>query len=187
MKLLELLLVGLLVLSLFGCNNSENAEGVSPDKDTEAIAVRSEDAYYELVPNPLTKEAKADAKAKRDAILAKLVIKDEVVGEGEAVKERDTVRVHYTGMLKNGKVFDTSLKGENPKPFVVQLGQRRVIEGWDLGLVGMKVGGKRHLEIPPELGYGERDMGPIPGNSTLIFEVELIGIGEEPKKDPQAF
>ncbi len=103
-----------------------------------------------------------------------LKIEDIKVGEGEAVKEGDTVKVHYTGMLTNGKVFDSSK--ERGEPFRFTVGAGNVIKGWEEGLIGMKVGGKRLLTIPPDLGYGDRDMGDIPPNSTLIFEIELLGL-----------
>ncbi|MBQ7256990.1 MAG: FKBP-type peptidyl-prolyl cis-trans isomerase [Abditibacteriota bacterium] len=102
-----------------------------------------------------------------------LKIEDIKVGEGEAVEEGDTVKVHYTGMLTNGKVFDSSK--ERGEPFRFTVGAGNVIQGWEKGLIGMKVGGKRLLTIPPDLGYGDRDMGDIPPNSTLIFEIELLG------------
>ena len=96
-------------------------------------------------------------------------------GEGTAAEKYSIVTVHYTGTLKDGTVFDSSLKpGRDPFRFTV--GAKQVIEGWDRGLLGMKVGGKRKLTITPELGYGDRDMGVIPSNSTLIFEVELLEV-----------
>jgi FKBP-type peptidyl-prolyl cis-trans isomerase len=102
-----------------------------------------------------------------------LVVQDETVGTGETAMNGDTVSVNYTGKLANGTVFDTSV-GKTPIQFV--LGTGRVIPGWDQGLLGMKVGGKRQLIIPPSLAYGPNDYGPIPGNSTLTFEVELVGV-----------
>ena len=85
------------------------------------------------------------------------------------------VTVNYTGLLEDGTKFDSSLNpGRSPFRFTVGAGQ--VIKGWDEGLMGMKIGGKRKLTIPPELGYGSRDNGPIPANSTLIFEIDLLGI-----------
>jgi FKBP-type peptidyl-prolyl cis-trans isomerase len=102
-----------------------------------------------------------------------LVVQDQVVGSGEAAAAGDTVRVNYTGRLENGTVFDTTV-GKTPIEF--PLGVGFVIPGWDQGLVGMKEGGKRMLIIPPQLGYGAQDYGPIPGNSTLIFEVELVEV-----------
>ena len=96
------------------------------------------------------------------------------IGTGAKAISGETVRVKYTGWLANGKKFDSS--GDDP--FSFDLGARQVIKGWDEGIPGMHVGGKRQLRIPPELGYGERGTpdGTIPPNSTLIFDVELVGI-----------
>lgn len=102
-------------------------------------------------------------------------IDDTQEGTGEAVKTGDTVTVHYTGKLTNGEKFDSSL--DRNQPFSFTVGGGEVIKGWDEGLVGMKVGGKRTLTIPPEKGYGARAQGPIPANSTLIFDIELLKIG----------
>jgi FKBP-type peptidyl-prolyl cis-trans isomerase FkpA len=105
-----------------------------------------------------------------------LTIEDLVVGEGAAATSGQSVTVHYTGWLANGSKFDSS-KDRN-KPFVFNLGAGQVIRGWDEGVQGMLVGGKRKLTIPPELGYGARGAGSvIPPNATLVFEVELVGIG----------
>jgi|TARA_B100001750_G_C15433323_1_gene559486 peptidylprolyl isomerase/FKBP-type peptidyl-prolyl cis-trans isomerase FkpA len=104
-----------------------------------------------------------------------LVIEDIKIGEGQEVEKFNIVTVNYTGLLEDGTKFDSSLNpGRTPFRFTVGAGQ--VIKGWDEGLIGMKVGGKRKLTIPPELGYGSRDNGPIPANSTLIFEIDLLGI-----------
>ena len=104
-----------------------------------------------------------------------LVIEDIKIGDGQEVEKFNIVTVNYTGLLENGTKFDSSLNpGRTPFRFTVGAGQ--VIKGWDEGLMGMKVGGKRKLTIPPELGYGSRDNGPIPANSTLIFEIDLLGI-----------
>ena len=105
---------------------------------------------------------------------AGLVVQDEVVGTGAEAAIGDTVTVNYTGKLEDGTVFDTSVGKPPFPPFV--LGAGFVIPGWDQGLVGMKVGGKRLLIIPPELAYGGQVNGPIPANSTLIFEVELVKV-----------
>lgn len=100
---------------------------------------------------------------------------DEVVGEGDSPMEGEMVTVHYTGKLTNGKVFDSSVKRNEPFSFVIGVGQ--VIKGWDEGVITMKPGGKRTLIIPADLGYGSRGAGGvIPPNSTLIFDVELIAI-----------
>lgn len=106
--------------------------------------------------------------------ISKLKIEDTTVGTGDAVKSGDTVCIHYKGTLENGTEFDTSYKRN--KPFVTQIGVGSVIVGWDVGIVGLKEGGKRKLTIPAELGYGKQGAGSIPANSTLIFEVELVKI-----------
>lgn len=107
------------------------------------------------------------------ALAADLVIEDIEKGEGRAAENGDRVAVHYTGWLLDGKKFDSSR--DRNQEFVFQLGARQVIRGWDEGVKGMQVGGKRRLTIPPEYGYGDRDLGIIPPNSTLVFDVELVG------------
>jgi FKBP-type peptidyl-prolyl cis-trans isomerase FkpA len=105
-----------------------------------------------------------------------LIIEDVVVGNGAAAATGQKVKVHYTGWLTNGTKFDSS-KDRND-PFVFPLGAGSVIKGWDEGVQGMKIGGKRKLTIPPALGYGTRGAGGvIPPNATLVFEVELLGVG----------
>lgn len=95
-------------------------------------------------------------------------------GAGQVTKSGDHVFVHYTGTLTNGTKFDSSVDRGVPFDFV--LGQNRVIQGWELGVLGMKVGEKRKLTIPPELGYGAQAVSIIPANSTLLFDVELLEI-----------
>ena len=104
----------------------------------------------------------------------KLSIEDLKVGEGKEVTGGDYITIHYAGTLENGKKFDSSY--DRGEPFQTRIGVGEVIEGWDMGVAGMKVGGKRKLTIPSSLAYGDRDMGDIPPNSTLIFEVELLDI-----------
>jgi len=103
-----------------------------------------------------------------------LKITDITLGNGAQPTFGSTVTVHYVGTLTNGKVFDSSR--ERNQPFSFRIGTSEVIKGWDVGLSTMKVGGKRKLEIPPEMGYGSRAVGSIPANSTLIFEVELLNV-----------
>ena len=101
-------------------------------------------------------------------------------GEGSSAQAGNQVTVHYTGKLSDGTVFDSSL--DRNQPFVFVLGQGEVIKGWDEGVNGMKVGEKRKLTIPPELGYGAVGAGSmIPPNATLIFEVELLSVSSPPK------
>ena len=105
-----------------------------------------------------------------------LQIEDLVLGQGLEATSGKNVKVHYTGWLTNGTKFDSS-KDRND-PFVFPLGAGSVIKGWDEGVQGMKVGGKRKLTIPPAMGYGARGAGGvIPPNATLVFEVELLGVG----------
>jgi FKBP-type peptidyl-prolyl cis-trans isomerase len=97
------------------------------------------------------------------------------VGTGTTAASGKQVTVHYTGWLTTGKKFDSSV--DRGQPFMFALGAGQVIKGWDQGVAGMKVGGKRQLRIPPELGYGPRGAGGvIPPNATLIFDVELLGV-----------
>jgi peptidylprolyl isomerase len=113
----------------------------------------------------------------------KVKIEDTKVGTGAAAADGMMVKVNYTGTLENGTVFDSSF-GKQPFEFVLGLGQ--VIPGWDQGLQGMQVGGKRTLTIPSELGYGSQGSGQIPPNSNLIFEVELLDAQLPPTPAPEA-
>ena len=109
------------------------------------------------------------------AAKGKLEVLDMKVGTGAEAKTGNTVKVHYTGTLTNGTKFDSS--HDRNEPFTFTLGAGGVIKGWDEGVVGMKVGGKRKLTIPPDLGYGAMGSPPvIPGNATLLFEIELLEV-----------
>ena len=103
-----------------------------------------------------------------------LEIKDVEVGDGTEAVAGTKVTVHYTGTLTDGTVFDSS--HSRNAPFEFDLGAGQVIAGWEQGVAGMKIGGKRMLTIPPELAYGDRAIGAIPAGSTLIFEIELLGV-----------
>ncbi len=103
-----------------------------------------------------------------------LAVKDVIIGAGAEAKAGDLVTVNYVGTFPDGTKFDSSY--DHGQPFSFTLGAGQVIKGWDLGVAGMKEGGKRDLIIPPDLGYGANAVGPIPGNSTLHFEVELLKV-----------
>ena len=107
--------------------------------------------------------------------VTELLVKDEVVGTGAVAEAGNSVTVNYIGALTNGTIFDASAN-RGSDGFTFNLGAGQVIKGWDQGIVGMRVGGKRILVIPASLGYGPNDYGPIPGNSTLVFEVELLKV-----------
>jgi FKBP-type peptidyl-prolyl cis-trans isomerase FkpA len=141
--------------------------------------------WYDAKEEQSNQEARAQAgavtiaaqNAAKQAIMQNLKITNVVVGTGAEAQDGDTVSVLYTGSLDDGTVFDASSKHGN-QPFSFVVGANQVIKGWDLGLVGMKVGGKRELVIPPELGYGATPPqgSGIPANATLHFTVELLSV-----------
>ena len=138
--------------------------GASKVTNTASVVVANED----------TTKSAIEGSVGLDGELKKLVVDDVVVGKGAEVKVGDSISVHYVGTLKDGSKFDDSyVRGE---PFTFKVGDGKVIKGWDEGLVGMQVGGERILVVPPDMAYGNRQVGPIPPNSPLIFKVELISI-----------
>ena len=107
--------------------------------------------------------------------MSELIIEDLTVGDGATASAGQSVSVHYTGWLTNGQKFDSSV--DRNEPFEFNLGRGQVIPGWDQGVAGMQVGGKRKLTIPPEMAYGSRGAGGvIPPNATLVFDVELLAV-----------
>ncbi|MFN2460148.1 MAG: FKBP-type peptidyl-prolyl cis-trans isomerase [Candidatus Velthaea sp.] len=128
-------------------------------------------------PATVTAAAAAKAAPKTVTTASGLRYLDQAVGKGAGPKAGDRVTVHYVGRLTNGTVFDSSRKRN--EPFVFTLGRGEVIKGWDEGVATMRVGGKRRLIIPPNLGYGAAGAGSglIPPNATLIFDVELLRVG----------
>ena len=133
--------------------------------------------YTERLEGRRAAEADAEREVEREnqrKIMESLKIEDVRAGTGAEAKNGDMLTVHYEGKLDDGTVFDSSYGRE---PFTLTLGRGDVIRGWELGLLGMKAGGKRQLTIPPELGYGPNGYGPIPPNAALHFTVELLKIG----------
>ena len=113
-----------------------------------------------------------------------LGIVDLKIGAGDEARAGMRVTVHYVGKLQDGRMFDSSR--ERGRPFRFELGDGMVIEGWDEGVVGMRVGGLRRLIIPPQLGYGERGQPPIPPNAILEFEIELLDVEARTPEDAPA-
>lgn len=109
-----------------------------------------------------------------DGTVRDLIVDDVEVGTGAEVTEGDTVTVHYVGTLPSGEEFDNSRKRGEPFTFTVGAGE--VISGWEQGVTGMRVGGKRVLVIPPTLAYGNQGIGPIPGGATLVFAIEVLSV-----------
>lgn len=106
--------------------------------------------------------------------VTKLVVTDIAIGEGDPVENGDEVSVHYIGTLQNGQEFDNSYK--KGEPFTFKVGSNKVIEGWNEGVIGMKVGGQRVIIVPSDMAYGKEGYGPIPGNATVVYAIELVGI-----------
>ena len=137
-------------------------------------------ALFFFIGNPFVGSSASSAAVSQAPSGAGLVAQDEVVGTGATAAVGDTVAVEYVGKLQDGTVFDSSSSHSGITPpctkageYCFTIGAHTVIPGWEMGIQGMKVGGKRLLIIPPELGYGANQMGLIPANSTLIFEVTL--------------
>jgi FKBP-type peptidyl-prolyl cis-trans isomerase len=163
--------ISIMALALFLLRiESTPGEAVVVDgEDQVGLVVVSQEGERETALRNALLEATDDS-----GTVEQLLINDVVVGSGPAVTEGDTVSVHYICTLQNGQEFDNSNKRGEPFTFTVGAGQ--VIQGWDQGLVGMQVGGQRILVIPGELAYGNRAVGPIPRNSTLVFSIELVAI-----------
>jgi len=148
-------------------NSNQFTTIITPETNTQqgAIVVASEDAGLK---DALTKSVTGKGE------LAKLVIDDVKIGEGKEVAEGDTVVAHYIGTTRDGVQFDSSYVRGTPFEFTVGAG--KVIQGWEKGIIGMKVGGQRILVIPSDMAYGNRQVGAIPANSPLVFAIELLEI-----------
>lgn len=189
MRIRGLAVVCLALAVLVGCTQSAKDKGPKPAPRAEKPGGGSPAAPEPAptptptpTPSPVPKPATAPDAPLPDAgekpavqpNVTKLESTDLVVGTGAVAEPGKAVTVHYRGTLTNGTEFDASRK--HGEPFTFNLGAREVIRGWDEGVKGMKVGGKRKLVIPPSLGYGEDGQGPIPPNATLVFEVELLDV-----------
>lgn len=153
---------------------NQGVPGVIPPNATLIFEVELMDVKKAQKPKPAIKEEKMES-GKEVTTPSGLRYIDLVEGTGATPQRGETVIVHYTGTFEDGRKFDSSV--DRGQPFKFPLGMGRVIKGWDEGLSTMKVGGKRKLILPPDLAYGERGAGNvIPPNSTLVFEVELLGI-----------
>ena len=148
---------------------------VAPDESANAIGNAAPAATDNSVSdNSIAGNAATATETKPEADVTELKIVDQRVGKGPTANTGDSLSMNYKGTLLNGKVFDQSY---GRGPFDFQLGAGNVIKGWDKGIVGMKVGGKRKLVIPADMAYGAQSPSPdIPANSTLVFEVELLSV-----------
>ncbi len=134
-----------------------------------AVVIVAEDGNKQAALRNAIIEAASD-----NGSLNKLIIDDVIIGAGLVAAVGNTVTVHYVGTLQNGQEFDNSNK--RGEPFTFTLGEQKVIKGWEDGIVGMQVGGKRILVIPADMGYGRAGFGPIPGDASLVFAIELLSI-----------
>lgn len=162
-----LALIGIVTIGIIYVLNYTSKSTPTNTDSTQKEVVAESSPIVENSPSSKNKNMEKD--------VTELKIEDQVIGKGDEAVDGKTITVNYTGTLTDGTKFDSSL---NPgrTPFEFTLGAGEVIQGWDKGFAGMKVGGKRKLIIPPSMGYGAQGTGPIPGNATLIFEVELLGV-----------
>lgn len=158
-----------------GCGGDDDDDVVDVSPTNTAAARASNTTTTERTPTrPPSSTTGAIVLKNPTTTASGLQFEDTVVGTGASPKNGQQVTVHYTGTFVDGKKFDSSR--DSGRPFTFVIGQGSVIKGWDEGVLDMKVGGKRNLLIPPALGYGARANGPIPANSTLLFEVELLSV-----------
>ena len=158
---LIILVPALAILLAFGLMASQAGAPGGPGHDVDLTKIE--------FPEPFDGPA-----AKTEILEGGLIVEDFVIGTGEPVVKGAKIDIHYTGYLLDGVVFDSSVARN--KPISIPIGMGRVIKGWDRGVPGMKLGGKRRLIIPADLAYGERARGKIPSNATLVFTLELVAV-----------
>ncbi|KAM0437720.1 hypothetical protein ACHAPT_002085 [Fusarium lateritium] len=151
-------------------NNKGEAVAAEDKKDAKKVQFAKN---LEQGPTGSAEKAKQAKAAPGVKVVQGVTVDDRTIGNGRTVKNGDTVGVRYIGKLQNGKQFDANKKG---KPFAFKVGKGQVIKGWDIGVVGMAIGGERRLTIPAHLAYGSRGLPGIPANSTLTFDVKLLEI-----------
>lgn len=175
MRSIIILVVSLAILLVLGfLLSSKKAESIPTENKDQAISTVPSTNEQVTAPTPIINQPKPmDTKKVVDGVTIE-VTKE---GSGEPAKAGDKVSMLYTGKLLDGTVFDASVNHGN-QPFVFTLGAGMVIKGWDIGVAGMKPGEVRMLTIPAELAYGARAIGSIPANSTLVFEVTYLGLGQ---------
>jgi FKBP-type peptidyl-prolyl cis-trans isomerase FkpA len=157
-----------MVFAIAGCQQSAQE---APPEETPAAATES----AEEMEAPASGIPSVEFEGEEKAMAGGLKMQDIHVGDGAVAEKGMTASMHYTGWLPDGTKFDSSHDRGTPFPFTIGTGG--VIKGWDEGVPGMRVGGKRRLTIPPDMAYGERGYPPvIPPNSTLVFDVELVGL-----------
>ncbi len=164
-------LVMVLALATIRFNGNEFA--IVPEGDTQqarVVAVNQTEPDEDALRGALTEAFTADGR------LVDLIVDDVRIGNGSEAGVGDTVSVHYIGTTQAGVKFDSSY--DRNEPFTFNLGEGKVIEGWERGLIGMKVGGERILVIPSDMAYGNRHVGPIAPNSVLVFSIELLSVTE---------
>ena len=164
--------LALAALAVVGCQQGSTTSSSTSTTSSSATATPSAEAEKA----PVASEAPATALPAGRTTASGLQIQEIQEGTGALAENGKRVSVHYTGRLTDGTQFDTSLDKGTPYQFT--LGNREVIAGWDEGIAGMRIGGKRRLTIPPQLAYGSQGTpgGPIPPNATLVFEVELMDV-----------
>jgi peptidylprolyl isomerase len=179
----RIVLLGAISLALVAGCKSKSEGGIVYDTAAQAQPAQAQPVQQPTPPPPAHQSGSIEQSYTKhgDTTISPTGLKfiDLKVGAGASPQRGQTITVNYTGKLKNGQTFDSNVdpKFGHPQPFTTAIGVGQVILGWDEGMLTMKVGGKRRLIVPGSLGYGEQGMPPkIPGNATLIFDVELLGI-----------